>query len=246
LADWYVEVAKVQLEGDAPRRVATQQTLLRVLEGSLRLLHPFMPFVTEEAWQYLTRAVRQMWPDRALPPSVMIADYPQAADLDDDAALRGFALVQEIIRGIRNVRNEYRVEPARWVTVSIAAGAQTELLETQRALIGRLARVADDHLAIVPAFATPPRAAATVVIGSVEVSLPLAGLIDLAAERARLARELEAADADVARREARLGSEQFVARAPAAVVQRERDGLAAAREAVVRLRQRLNDVSDPA
>ena len=246
LADWYVEVAKVQLEGDAPRRAATQQTLLRVLEGSLRLLHPFMPFVTEEAWQYLTRAVRQMWPDRALPPSVMIADYPQAADLDDDAALRGFALVQEIIRGIRNVRNEYRVEPARWVAVSIAAGAQAGLLETQRALIGRLARVADGHLDIVPAFATPPRAAATVVIGSVEVSLPLAGLIDLAAERARLARELDAADADVARREARLGSEQFVARAPAAVVQRERDGLAAARDAVARLRQRLDDVSDPA
>jgi valyl-tRNA synthetase len=242
LADWYVEVAKVQLEGDAPRRMATQQTLLRVLEGSLRLLHPFMPFVTEEAWQYLTRAVRQMWPDRTVPPSVMIATYPQAVGLGDDAAQRGFALVQEIIRGIRNVRNEYRVEPARWVAVRIAAGAQAELLAAQRTLIVRLARAADEQLEIVPAFAVPPRAAATVVVGSVEVSLPLAGLIDLTAERGRLARELDAAEADVARREARLGSEQFVARAPAAVVQRERDGLAAARDAVARLRQRLDDL----
>ena len=147
--------------------------------------------------------------------------------------------MRELIGGIRNVRNEYKVEPARWVAATIAGGPRAALLNEQRALLVRLARVADDQLMIVEQLATKPAHAATLVVGDVEVFLPLAGLIDLDAERARLGKELEQADADIARRAARLDNAGFVDKAPANVIQRERDGLAGAQAAAERLRERL-------
>jgi valyl-tRNA synthetase len=242
-ADWYVEIAKVQLEptAGAEQQANTRAVLYGVLEGSLRLLHPFMPFVTEEAWQYLTNGRRQ---SVALPASIMVAPYPTAnAGALDDAAERDFALLQELISSVRNVRNEYKVEPARWVAATVAAGARAAMLNEQRGQIVRLARVADEQLAIAEHLdAKPAQAAALVVGGDVEVFLPLAGLIDLAAERARLSKELEQADADVARRAAKLGNAGFVDKAPAAVVQRERDGMAAAQVTAEKLRARLTEL----
>ena len=252
-ADWYVEIAKVQLDGDTQRQHSTRAVLYSVLEGSLRLLHPFMPFVTEEAWQYLVRgqgpgisgqAATSPTPDpQSLIPSIMIAAYPVAdTTAFDEAAEREIALLQEVIVGIRNVRNEYKVEPARYIAATIAASERTAMLATQRALFVRLARVADDQLTFVERLAEEPQAAATLVIGDVEVVLPLAGLIDLDAERARLRKELETVAADVARREARLANAGFAEKAPPAVVQRERDGLAAAQTMAEKLRERLEQL----
>jgi valyl-tRNA synthetase len=251
-ADWYVEIAKSQLDGDAQRQQLTRELLYSVLEGSLRLLHPFMPFVTEEAWQYLTGDERRMTKAESnvaaselsssvdRPPSIMVAAYPSADDRAlDDAAERDFALVRELIGSIRNVRNEYKVEPARWVAATIAGGARAELIHAQRKLLVRLARVADDQLTIVEQLAAKPANAATLVVGDVEMFLPLAGLIDLDAERARLSKELEQADADITRRAARLNNAGFVDKAPANVIQRERDGLAGAQAMAERLRERL-------
>jgi valyl-tRNA synthetase len=255
-ADWYVEIAKVQLEGSASRQALTREALYTVLEGSLRLLHPFMPFVTEEAWQYLTAGLRtegrglsEVESDTqssVLSPhhSIMIASYPTADEgALDDTAERDWALVQGIISGIRTIRNEYKVEPARWVAATVAAGSRTALLEEQRALLVRLARVADDQLTIAERLDAKPAQAAALVVGDVEVFLPLAGLIDLEAERARLGKELDQATADIARREARLGNAGFVDKAPANVVQRERDGLAAARVTAEKLRERLGQLA---
>ena len=174
----------------------------------------------------------------------MVASYPQADESAlDDAAERDFALVRELIGGIRNVRNVYKVEPARFVAATIAAGEQVGLLEAQRAQIARLARVAGDQLMIAERIAQKPEHAAALVAGDVEVFLPLAGLIDMAAERARLAKELESAEAEIARRAAKLGAPGFVEKAPAPVVQRERDGLAAARATADRLRERLEQLA---
>ncbi|GAB4159328.1 MAG: valine--tRNA ligase [Roseiflexaceae bacterium] len=235
-ADWYVEIAKVQLDGDDQRKHLTCEVLYTVLEGSLRLLHPFMPFVTEEAWQYLTSSR----PNPAANPSIMLASYPVPdGAIEDAAAERDLELVREIITGIRNIRNEYKVEPARQVAATIAAGAQAGMIEQQRALIARLARVQDGPLQVVEALAEKPRGAAALVIGEIEIFLPLAGLIDLTAERARLNKELEAAEADATRREGRLSNPGFTDKAPAAVVQRERDGLEAVRATIVKLRERL-------
>jgi valyl-tRNA synthetase len=234
-ADWYVELAKVQLEGGEGAQEATRATLFTVLEGALRLLHPFMPFVTEEAWQYLAgRSSGQP------PQSIMVAPYPLADErLVDEAAERDFALAQEIITGIRNIRTEYKVEPARLVAATVAAGERVAQLEAQRQQIARLARVAPDQLTIVGHLDSKPQNAAALVVRDVEVFLPLAGLVDLDAERARLRKELEAAEADIARREGRLSNAGFVEKAPEQVVQRERDGLAAVRVTAERLRERL-------
>jgi valyl-tRNA synthetase len=241
-ADWYVEIAKVQLEGDAATRQMTRAVLYTVLEGCLRLLHPFMPFVTEEAWQYLTggqgSGIRDQ--ESASASSIMVVAYPQAdSSLLDAQAERDWGLVQELIVGIRNIRSEYKVEPARLVAATVVAGERAALIESQRALMTRLARVAGEQLAIVERIDERPKTAATVVIGDVEVFLPLAGLIDLEAERARLRKELDATEQDAQRREARLGNAGFVDKAPPAVVQRERDGLATVKATAERLRERL-------
>jgi valyl-tRNA synthetase len=174
------------------------------------------------------------------PSSIMVAAYPTADERAlDDAAERDFALVRELIGGIRNVRNEYKVEPARWVAATIAGGPRAGMLNEQRALLVRLARVADDQLAIAERLDSTPANASALVVGDVEVFLPLAGLIDLDAERARLGKELEQAEADIGRRAAKLGNAGFVDKAPAHVVQREREGLSAAQATAERLRERL-------
>jgi valyl-tRNA synthetase len=243
-ADWYVEVAKTQLDEDETTQRATQAVLFHVLEGSLRLLHPFMPFVTEEAWQYLTDDGRWTTDDGRQVQSIMLAVYPQAntSTISDDAE-RDWALVQDLIVAIRNIRNEYKVEPARFIAATVAAGERVGLLEAQRAQISRLARVADDQLMIAERMAVKPEQAAALVIRDVEIFLPLAGLVDLDAERERLQKELQAAEAEVDRRGSKLNNASFVERAPAAVVQRERDGLAAAQATVERLRARLEQLA---
>ncbi|WP_298482542.1 valine--tRNA ligase [uncultured Chloroflexus sp.] len=248
-ADWYVEIAKVQLEGDVQRAQLTRRVLFTVLDGSLRLLHPFMPFVTEEVWQYLTEAYQRPdpGPDTAYSElglrTLSYAPYPMpVAGMSDEAVEADWALVQELIVAIRNVRSEYKVEPAKWVAATVVAGERADLLRGQAPLISRLARVAMDDLTIVATLGERPRQAASIVIGAVECFLPLAGLIDLAAERTRLQKELAQAEADVERRASRLNNESFVSKAPAHVVQREREALAAAEAALARLRARIAEL----
>lgn len=236
-ADWYVELAKGQLEAGPAQQHTTRAILYTVLEGCLRLLHPFMPFVTEEAWQYVTGGT-------GTSSTIMLAAYPQA-DISrvDEAAERDWELVQNIITSIRNVRNEYKVEPARFVAATVAAGDRAALLTEQRPLISRLARVAEDQFTITGALDAKPANAAALVVGAVEIFLPLAGLVDLGAERARLQKELDDAEKDIVRREGRLANAGFVDKAPAAVVQRERDGLAAVQATAERLRERLTQLA---
>jgi valyl-tRNA synthetase len=239
-ADWYVEIAKVQLEGDPQRQQLTREVLYTVLEGSLRLLHPYIPFVTEEVWQYLTR-VEGVEPGPAH--SLMLAEYPVGDEaLIDVQAEADWGLTQELIVAIRNIRSEYKVEPARWVAATVVAGERAGMLREQAALISRLGRADAEKLEIVEALEVKPGQSAAIVIGTVEAYLPLAGLIDLAAERARLTKDLDQAEADVARREAKLANEGFVGKAPANVVQRERDSLEAARAALLTLRTRLAEL----
>ena len=239
-ADWYVEIAKAQLDGDERRQLLTREVLYTVLEGSLRMLHPFMPFVTEEAWQYLTgRIVFDTAAD-----SIMLAGYPQPdATLLDEAAERSMQMAKEIVVGIRNIRSEYKVEPGKYIGVTIVS-SHHDALNEQREVLARLARLNVEELYIVETLANRSKAAATVVIGDIEVFVPLAGLIDLDAERQRLTKELTAAQTDAERRRTRLADETFVGKAPVAIVQRERDSLAAVDAQIARLQQRLVDYSN--
>ncbi len=248
-ADWYIEASKIPLEGDVARQHHTCAILASVLEGCLRLLHPFMPYVTEVAWQILTASVPAVLPDNQRQQnqrthSIMVAPYPTASDPRDEQAESDFSLLQEIITGIRNIRNEYKVEPARWIAAIISAGEQAPIIQSEAVLLCRLARIEAEKLTIAATLPEKPTQAATLVSGALEVFLPLAGLIDLAAERERLNKERAEAEADIARREARLANESFVQKAPAHVVQKERDSLEAARATVERLRQRIGELGE--
>jgi valyl-tRNA synthetase len=212
-----------------------------VLDQSLRLLHPFMPFVTEEVWQYLYRTGEpdlQRWPTSAL----IIAPWPQAnVQAVDDKTEEQFGLLQEIITRIRDARNQVNVEPSRRVPVILAAGSQVSMLEQQAPLIEFLARTEKpqlhEHLAQKPAQSMSQLA------GSVEIYLPLAGMLDIGKEVERLDKEIAQARQEIARLEGKLSNEAFVAKAKPEVVENEREKLAAQQERVTKLTNRRTELA---
>jgi valyl-tRNA synthetase len=238
--DWYVEAAKLRLYGEhAAGAARVAQTLERVLNGSLRLLHPFMPFVTEEIWQHFQAAGGAS----GAPEHLIVTPIPDAAaDGDDEAIATSRALI-EIVQGIRNARHESNVEAGRMIEARIVGQGDLSHLEAERAFIERLARV--DPLHIEAGGMPFDEPAVSVRAGGVEIYLPLAGMVDLQAERERLSAELADARADLERAQALLGKPNFVARAPANVVQRERDKLSGAQVAIDQLGQRLAALDGP-
>jgi len=239
--DWYVESAKVQLQqGDEAMRRATAGILRSVLDQCLRLLHPFMPFVTEEVWQHLYRtsvADPTLWPA----PALIIAAWPESNPAALDETAEGeFTLLQEIIVRIRDARNQANVEPARRVQV-ILAGAQIEMLTVQAPLIEFLARTEKPQLHA--SLEEKPAQAMSLLAGSVEIYLPLAGLLDLGKELARLEKEFAATEQEIARIQGKLANESFVSRAKAEVVQKERDRLVEQEERLGKLRERRTELA---
>jgi valyl-tRNA synthetase len=230
--DWYIEIAKIRLKGEK----SPMPILAHVLETSLRLLHPFMPFVTEEIWQSLKGRL-----DGEKAESIMVSPYPTAdEEARDDEAEKGMELVIEIIRAIRNARAEYRVEPSRWIEALVAAEEAKPAIKCQAQAIETLARVRP--LTIIGTKDARPDKAKTLVLQGAEVILPMAGMIDLEAERARLEREIERCQGDIARIEAKLKDEKFLSKAPPKVVAREREKLAAHRDKLERLKERLAEL----
>ncbi|HOU40487.1 MAG TPA: class I tRNA ligase family protein, partial [Promineifilum sp.] len=227
-ADWYVEITKVQLNAGGETTRATLDTLVTTLDYALRLLHPFIPYVTEETWQQLRRAVTESGLD-IVPPggwgeALIIADWPKPIALGEGSAAADFEAVRELIRRIRNVRAEQGVAPARYIPAVIVAGDRAAFLASQRPILVALARLDDAHLSIT-ATAEPPAQALTVALGPITAYLPLAGMVDLDAEQARLTKELAELDKQIARLTSLLDS-PFAQKAPAAVVQKEREKLA--------------------
>ena len=214
-ADWYIEVSKIALYGDDERaRRRTLQTLVHVLETGLRLLHPFMPFVTEEIWQQL--------PHKG--DTIMLAPWPreEAHQQDPDAEAIMDTLI-ELVRGVRNARSEYNVPHGRSITARLRPGFAAGHVEELRAMFGQLCRVGS--LTTLATEDPDPEGCATVVVSDSVVYLPLAELIDVDAERLRLVKERDQLQQRLRRSQGMLANEQFVARAPEAVVSRERDNL---------------------
>ncbi len=208
-----------------------------MLDRALRLLHPFMPFVTEEVWQHLYADM----PEGERPASALIvAPWPQmdaaAQRQRDDRAEGDMALIQEVVTAIRNARNEADVEAKRRITVILVGGAKTPLLRQQAALVEQLART--EPPSIERRLSAKPEQAMALVAGGVEVYLPLAGLLDLAKEAERLDGEIVKAQAAVERSQKTLENPNFVTRAKPEIVQRERDALAAAQDTLTRLQAR--------
>ncbi len=237
-ADWYIEASKVPLNSsDEQAKQGTRAILVHAFDQALRLLHPTMPFVTEETWQHLRSAA----PEQLEADALMIAPWPTPDRKRFDArAEKEFGTIMDIVRAIRNARAEFNVEPGKRIPAVISAGAAQGLVESQRELIASLARL-DTNAFQVEKRAARPAQALALVVGKIEIYLPLAGMLDIEKEKTRLTNEIAKANNDINRAENMLAGD-FSKRAPAEVVQRTRDTLAANRERVAKLDSQLASI----
>jgi valyl-tRNA synthetase len=238
--DWYLELSKPVLWDDnasAEHKNATRYTLLSILEQSLRLAHPLIPFITEEIWQ------------KAAPmlgikgESIMLESYPQElADNHDVAVEDEISWLQSVILALRNIRGELNISPAKAITVLFNKGKEQDqrFLDSNRATLLKLAKL-ESVSWLAAGTEAPP--AAMQLAGELEILVPLAGLIDVSAETARLNKEIDKLQAEISKLNDQLGNEKFVANAPEAVVTRLRDRLAAAQVSLQQLLEQLGKLA---
>ena len=229
--DWYIEMAKVTLYDENATQADKDgvcATLIDVLDGLLRALHPFMPFITEEIWLKLAPLTGNADPTIMNQPYPTLDDY-QAAPADETVC----AWLKEFVLGVRRIRAEYDIEPSARLPVFSREGSADEQrwLATHHRIVEQLARTQ----AIGPA-PDAPGDVATALAGGMTVLVPLSDLIDKDAELARVSKELERLEGEISRAQAKLGNASFVERAPAAVVNKERERLAEATSAAETLR----------
>jgi len=215
--DWFLELSKPALNGDdANAAASTRHTLLVVLESVLRALHPIIPFITEEVWQSVA-------PKLGLSEgSLMQRPWPRADEIvADDAATAEIEWFKSVLSGIRKIRSEMNISPAKTIPLLLADGDANDRARVAKfaAQIAFLARTEAPQW--IESGADEPAAAAAVV-STLRVMIPLAGLIDLGAEKARLAKEISRIEVEIKKCEGKLGNANFVANAPAEVVVQER------------------------
>ncbi|MFC2028668.1 valine--tRNA ligase [Chloroflexota bacterium] len=242
-ADWYVEAAKLQLSAGGQQAVQTAEALARVLDICLRMLHPFIPFVSEELWGHLRRSLLDSplkelaasWPE-----ALIIAPWPEmkAEEGWEEGKIKEYRLIQEVVRSIRNLRAENNVKSNRRITAILAGGKWTGLLKEQAELIAALAMLNASDLEITQDLKDKLGESAVAVTSGVEIHLPLAGMVDLAEERTRLEKELEQTLSQVERLEALLASD-FASKAPEAVVEKECEKLDSFKQTAEKIRKQL-------
>ncbi|HEX7056247.1 MAG TPA: valine--tRNA ligase [Bacilli bacterium] len=211
--DWYIEFSKLRLYGeDAAAKNTVRSVLVHVLDGILRMLHPFMPFLTEEIWQHLPHEGE----------TLVLAAWPKVeANREDAAAFREMELLKEIIRSVRNVRAEVNVPMGKKIGLMLKP-ENAEVWQLIRQNEEYIRRFANTSTLVVDTALSAPDKAVTAVISGVELFFPLSGLIDIAQEIERLEKELETLTFEVERVSKKLANENFVAKAPAKVVAEER------------------------
>ena len=230
--DWYIEISKIAVYGSVSerRKNTTLYVLHHVLNKMLHLLHPLMPFVTEEIWQHLPHEG----------PSLMVSSWPEAGPVYPEAE-KDVAVIIDVVKAIRNARSEFGVAPARKIEAIAVAGDLVGLLGSQEAIINTLARV--EPLTVVASMRERPKQAVHLIVGPIDVYLPLAGMIDIAAEIARLDAEILAVRDLIARQQERLAKPEFVRKAPAAVVEKEKAKLADYQDRLARLNERRRSLT---
>jgi valyl-tRNA synthetase len=261
--DWYIELSKTEVtaEEPSPARDSARSRALTVLESALRLLHPFMPFLTEELWQRLPGAGRErmhaVYRESDVTPTIMLAEYPRTEErLIDEAAEAEMSSVIELVSRVRNIRTELNIKPGERLprifvgasaaqarrTYADSAGQIKRLTRSEQVLVlDRLDRVAEGE----DESRRIPRASARAALaGGVEVAVPLEGLIDFEQERARIGREREKLDKESQKIGAQLGNPQFVERAPADKVEELRRREADIRQRVAALAQMLEALGE--
>jgi valyl-tRNA synthetase len=232
--DWYIEMAKNRL-GDDSKDCSPVPVLVHVLEKSLRLLHPFMPFITEELWQHLKKYLSD---DGQFVDSIMVAKYPETDKISEDKeAERVMAAIIEIIRSIRNVRAQYDVEASKLLDAYIYITELKPEITAYTQAIERLAKANVSIFDIKEEHKT--KNTLTLVLSEAELVIPMASMVDLKAEQQRLEKEIGQMQAEVNRLENMLINEAFLVKAPAAVVRKEKDKLSARQDNLRRLKERF-------
>ena len=241
-ADWYIEIAKIQMAEGGNTAFNTARMLIRILDTCLRLLHPFTPFVTEALWGHVKEAAMEKgeafapaggWED-----ALIIAKWPEAEDFNDADAVSHMEKTRELIRTIRNLRTERKVVPGKRIEAIVAAGDNKETFADMKHILSALAALDEEKLQIVDAVAEKPADMVSTAVSGVAIYLKLHEQIDTAAEKARLTAELNEIRGQVERLEKLLAS-PFAQKAPAAVVEKERGRLAQFKETAANLEEQL-------
>ena len=241
--DWYLELSKPILNADDASDAAkrgTRRTLLRVLETILRMAHPMMPYITEEIWQTVAPMVRDDIKDGA---TIMREAYPQSeGDKIDEQAVNDIEWLKGVIVGVRNIRGEMNISPAKQVPVLLNNGGDEDKrrYEQNAQFLKSLAKL--ESITWLNAGDDVPMSA-TQLVGNMEVLVPMAGLIDVEAELARLNKEIDKLTNEVTRVEKKLSNPNFVDKAPAEVVEKEKAKMEEAKSALAKLQEQKKKIS---
>ncbi len=239
--DWYLELSKPVLQSEtstAAAKLGTRRTLVEILEGLLRLLHPIMPFVTEEIWQ-------QVAPRAGIDgPTIMLQPYPQPATGEADGkAVADIEWLKKFILGVRQIRGEMDIPPGKPLPVILenASDADERRANEHASLLQRVGRV--ESVTLLTDGEEPP-AAATALIDELRLLVPMKGMIDVDAERTRLGKQLDKVQADLARARSKLDNPNFVNNAPADVVTQEKQRAADFERQIAQLSEQLEKLDE--
>ncbi len=247
-ADWYLEVAKLQVNEGEEAYWRSVNTMIIVMDTCLRLLHPFIPFVTEELWNHLKKACLDhpagFSPDRPWEEALIVAEWPEigAGRAVDEEAIKEFSLIMDLIRSIRNIRSEKKVQAGQKIVCKIQAGESLDLVQRMETAITALAHLDPERFEVAKELEEIPVDSVPLVVGSIEAFLPLSGMMDLEAELTRLTRELENVETQITRLKELLAG-PFTSRAPRDVVEREIEKLNSLEETAQKLHSQRDALS---
>jgi valyl-tRNA synthetase len=239
-ADWYVEIAKGQLQNEESRE-QTVVTLARVFDTSLRLLHPFTPFVTEEVWGHLHNALLES-PLKDLckdwPAALIVAKFPEPRDVEkwEEDALQSFGKIQELVRTIRNARAEKNIKPSLKLGAAFADTTHAKLYKNYLPMISALSGTDLEKTFVYDSDYKPSDSVLSLVTGSTNIYL--SGIESSGADKVRLEKELKEAESHIQRLENLLGGD-FANKAPAGLIQKEKDKLAAYKDTAEKIKAQL-------
>jgi valyl-tRNA synthetase len=246
-ADWYLEIAKLQVADGGGRANQTSRTLVRILDDCLRMLHPYTPYITEELWRRLKSAALDhspdLAPDEGWAEALIVAKWPEPADLnkDDAASIEKFNLIMNVVRAIRNLRSEKQVKPGHKIPAIIVGGKNTKLLEDQSYIIAALGHLNPKALSFHNTLKDKPAGHIALVVRSIEILLPLAELVDISEEKHRLEKNLIETEAHIDRLDKLLSSD-FAKKAPPEVIEKERDRLVSFKETADKINKQLKEL----
>ena len=238
--DWYLELSKPILQSDnipdAEKR-GTRKTLIEVLEATLRLLHPLMPFITEEIWQ--TVALRANLEGE----TIMLRPFPKAlSEAADDKAVEDIEWVKQFILGVRQIRGEMDISPGKLLPVILQDASATDLsrIKSQELLLERVGRVES----VTSLKDEKPPAAATAFLGDMRMLVPMKGLIDIKTERARLKKQREKINLDLQRSAGKLNNKKFINNAPAQIIAQEQQRVIEFERVIKQLTEQLEKLNE--